>query len=259
MKKIFTLFTATIFTVTVSKAQVTTAMDFNSTDCNSNMVHLFPQLDNGEVVILEFFMNCASCINAGQKITPMFNALAAQYPGYVHYDAFTYNNSMTCTTANSVIIGNGINATVFDSGAAQVAYYGGFGMPTIVVVAGNQHQVLFSHVGFSTSDTTTMGQVIRNFFATGVNEQNAFVSSMNVYPNPSSTNINLNFDLTTAGKVTVQIVDNLGQTVAVKDLGELSAGNYSQVLTTENLTAGSYFVRLQTGESVLTKRIVIAQ
>lgn len=259
MKKIYSILAGLLLAVTVTKGQQTTAMDFYATDCNSNMEHLFSHLDNGEVVILEFFMNCPSCISAGQKITPMYNALAAQYPGYVHYYAFGYNNAMTCTTCTSVITGNGINATVFDSGAAQVAYYGGFGMPTIAVVAGNQHQVLFSNVGFSTNDTTTMGQLIRGYFALGVNEHNANVSAMNVYPNPSDENVNLNFDLSTAGNVSIEIVNSVGEQVSVLNLGELTTGNYARALNTDALASGTYFVRLKTGESVLTKRIVITK
>lgn len=256
MKKAVLAF-ALMFTFVISKAQQTTAMDFTMNDCNGNMHQLFTELDSGEVVILEFFMNCSSCIVAGQKITPMYNDLAAAFPGKVHFWAFAYNNTMTCTSAGNVINNNGINAVPFDSGAAQVAYYGGFGMPTIAVVAGNQHSVLFSNVGFSTSDTTAMGTAIRNFFLTGVGETNATVSHLATFPNPATENVQINYTLTKNSDVTVQVVNTLGQTVRENSLGEVTAGAQTTTLSVADLEPGVYFVRLSTAEGIVSRAVVI--
>lgn len=247
-----------VFTFAFSNAQPTTAMDFTSTDCNGNMHHLYSQLDSGHCVILEFFMNCASCIVAGQTITPMYNNLAASYPGEVHFYAFAYNNTMTCATANSVINGNGINAIPFDSGAAQVAYYGGFGMPTVAVVAGPQHEVLFVNVGFSVSDTTAMGIAIRNFHATiGVGETNSLVSSMSAFPNPASENVQIDYELTENSEVTLQIVNTLGQTVRETQMGEVAQGKHTTNVSVSDLEAGVYFFRIITAEGIVARQVVI--
>lgn len=248
---------ALMFTFVISKAQPTTAMDFTMNDCNGNMHQLFTELDSGEVVILEFFMNCSSCIVAGQAITPMYNNLAAAYPGKVHFFAFAYNNTMSCTSASNVINNNGINAIPFDSGAAQVAYYGGFGMPTIAVIAGNQHSVLFSNVGFSIGDTTTMGTEIRNFFLTGIGETNTTVSSMEAFPNPATENIQITYELTKNSDVTVQIVNTLGQTVRENALGEVTTGMHTTSVSVADLEAGVYFVQLTTAEGIVSRQIVV--
>lgn len=251
---------AFMLTFVAAKAQPTTAMDFTADDCSSGNVHqLFPTLDSGHVCILEYFMNCASCIQAGQTITPMYNALAAQFPGMVHYYAFAYNNTMTCSQCNSVIVGNGVNAIPFDSGATQVAYYGGFGMPTIAVVAGNQHTVLFTHVGFTTSDTTTIGTEIRNFFLNGVGETNSLVSNMNVYPNPACDHVELKFNLVQSSEVTMQIVDPLGQVVREEQMGELTQGEHTTAVSTADLADGMYYMRLQTSEGVVSREIIISE
>jgi hypothetical protein len=259
MKKATFIF-AFIFASILSNAQPTTAMDFTADDCNGNMHNLFTTLDSGEVVILEYFMNCPSCIQAGQKITPMFNSLDAAYPGRVNYYAFTFNNTMTCATANSVISGNGINAVPFDSGAAQVSYYGGFGMPTIVVAAGTSHGVLFSNVGFTLSDTTTMGIQIRNFFATiGVNETVSPVTSMNVFPNPSQDEVQLDYELANNSAVTLQIVNSLGQLVRETPLGEAAQGQHTTTVNVSDLSAGVYCFRMNTAEGVTNRQIIISR
>lgn len=259
MKKLIFSF-ALVLSALVTKAQPTTAVDFTDNDCNGNMHNLFTTLDSGEVVILEYFMNCGSCIQAGQAITPMFNQLAATYPGKVNFYAFAYNNTMTCATANTVIGGNGINAIPFDSGATQVAYYGGFGMPTIAVVAGGFHQVLFVNVGFAIGDTATMAAAIHNFFATiGVGETNSLVSNMEVFPNPAKDNVQLNYTLTQSSDVTVQIVNTLGQIVRETQLGEVAPGAQSTQINTADLDAGTYFFRISTSEGIVARQIMITE
>lgn len=257
MKK-FLLSIALVFTFVISNAQPTTAMDFTDNDCNGNMHNLFTTLDSGEVVILEYFMNCSSCIVAGQTITPMYNQLAATYPGKVNFYAFAYNNTMTCATANSVIVGNGINAIPFDSGATQVAYYGGFGMPTVAVVAGGFHQVLFVNVGFATGDTATMAAAIHNFFATiGVGENNSRVTSMSAFPNPATDNVQIDFELTQNSDVTLQIVNTLGQIVRETQMGEVAQGKHTTNVSVSDLEAGVYFFRITTAEGVVARQVVI--
>lgn len=247
-----------VFTLVAAKAQPVVAMDFTDNDCNGNMHNLYTTLDSGEVVILEYFMNCSSCIVAGQTITPMFNQLAATYPGKVNFYAFAYNNTMTCATANSVINGNGINAIPFDSGATQVAYYGGFGMPTIAVVAGGFHSVLFVNVGFATGDTAVMAAAIHNFFATiGIGENNTNVSSMTTFPNPASENIQINYELADNSDVTFQVVNTLGQTVRETQMGDMAAGNYTTSVSVADLEAGVYFIRMNTTEGIIVRQVIV--
>lgn len=258
MKKLFLFLFVSVFAVSVSNAQQTTAMDFNMDDCNGNMHHLFSELDSNNVVILEFFMNCSSCITAGQKITVLYNQLNAEYPGRVRYYAFNYNDNFSCTVATNWVNNNNINAVPFDSGAVQVAYYGGFGMPTIAVVAGSQHSVLFSNVGFTTSDTTTMGTEIRNFFATtGIAENNHDVAGMQVFPSPASQNVTVRFDMKQSSPVTLLLVNPLGQVVRENAMGETAPGEHSVQLPVTGLPAGVYFVRMSTNEGVINRKLLI--
>ena len=166
MKKLALLFVITsLFTSQFIAAQ-TTAMDFNRMDCNGNHHHLFAELDSNHVAILEFFMNnCNSCIVAGNKIKNMKTPLDAEFPNQIHSYSFAYTNSYSCATVADWVSNNGFATVPMDSGATQVAYYGGFGMPTVVVVGGTNDDVLFSTVGLSTSDTTAMASAIRDFFA----------------------------------------------------------------------------------------------
>jgi len=246
MKTKIYLVIALIFTAVISKAQ-TTAMDFIMDDCDGQMHNLYDELNQNKVVILEFFMtSCSPCINAGSKIEMMVNALNTEFAGYVNYYHFAFNNSYTCATISNWIASNGFNSVPFDSGAAQVAYYGGFGMPTVVVVAGSQHEVLFSNVGFSTNDTTLMGNVIRNYFTAnpvGIFMVHQSAELLSVYPNPASSDALIKLSLNEPASVIVGVVDATGKNVADIDNKNLSSGNFEFTFRTASLPEGIYFLK----------------
>lgn len=245
MKTISTLFTiALMFVCTISKAQ-STAMDFNRMDCNGNMQHLFADLDNNDVAVLEFFMtNCNSCIVAGNKIKPMYDGLEAQHPGKMHAYSIGFNNSYSCATVAGWVTNNGFTTIPMDSGAAQVAYYGGFGMPTVVVVAGANHDVLFSTVGFTTGDTATMGTAIRNFFATtALDALPESVTSFKAFPNPTSSDLTLEMSLKEAANVSFELSNLAGQVVKSISTEKMAAGTFSQTISTTGLAEGLYVLK----------------
>ena len=156
----------------ISMAQ-SPAMDFTMNDCNGNMHNLFSELDQNRVIILEFFMlNCTPCITAGHEVEPLYNQLNSQYNNHLSFYHFGYDDTYTCQQISDWVTTNGFNSTPFDSGAYQAAYYGGFGMPTIVVVAGSNHGVIYSSVGYTLGDSSFIHTSVINYFAahpTGIN------------------------------------------------------------------------------------------
>lgn len=60
------------------KAQcpITEAVDFNTTDCHGNQVHLFDILDNGQNVLIDFFYTtCGPCQQATPKVAEAYTRL----------------------------------------------------------------------------------------------------------------------------------------------------------------------------------------
>lgn len=260
MKKSFYLIAVLLFTFSISKAQQTTAQDFNMTDCaTGNMHHLFATLDSNEVVIMEFFMTCASCVTAGQKIENMLTTLNPQYPGKINWWQLAYTNSYSCTTINDWVSTNSFTSVPFDSGAADVAYYGGFGMPTVVVVAGANHDVIFTDIGWVTSDTTAISSAIHNFFSAlaGTNEVSE-LNSFNVYPNPSSENVIVELNISSASKVQLGLYDLSGKNLPEIFNGNVNEGQLSKTFSVAEFANGIYFLKATINEkSFYTKINVI--
>lgn len=254
MKKILLITIAiTSFATNCLKAQ-TTAVDFNRTDCNGNKHHLFATLDSTQVVVLEFFMiNCTPCITAGKTLEPMLSKLQTQYNGRVKSYKIGYTDSYTCQQVKDWVKTNSFNATPLDSGAAMVAYYGGFGMPSIIVVAGNKHEVLFNNQGFTTKDTTTIGGLIRNFFKeASIVNLTGNLTAFTSYPNPVSSQLTVSLTLKESSTLLFRIVNLQGQIVKELPIGKTSAGAVVQQITVNDIATGTYLLQAKVNGVIAT-------
>ncbi len=258
MKKSLLLFVVVLITITFSKAQ--SAYQFTGLDCNNIPVDLFADLDAGKAVILEFYMpNCGSCPPPAQRIKSMGNKINQTYPGMVKGYAFPYQNSTTCTYSTSWVNSNNLSSfwTPMDSGAYQVAYYGGFGMPTIVLLGGLDHRVMFSTLSFSASDTTIMrDSILALLGSTGINDLSNEINSFEVYPNPANEIVSINIDLKNVSKVLIDVVDISGKQIAIISNEELS-GITSKQFDTSILPNGNYFVRININNKINTQKLSV--
>lgn len=259
MKRILLITGIIASCLAVTNAQVSTAMDFTITDCNSTTHNLYADyLDNEEVVIMEFFMTCASCGVAGQKLDPMFMGLSTQYPGQVNFFAIAYTNSYNCTTINNWRNANTPNALALDSGAAQVSYYGGMGMPTVVVVGGSNHQVIYnSQYDGAPGDTAAIHAAIDNFFATmGTENENSNIQ-FSAYPNPTVDVLNLNLTVLNPVQTSIEMIDLTGKVVKNVSNEMLSAGVHSFAVQTADLSNGIYFIRIQSNGKTVQHKVSV--
>lgn len=257
-KKLLGFFALVLGSLTMN-AQ-TTAMQFAGQDCNGNNVDLFADLNAGKCVVLFYYMpNCGACPPPASSIQTMANNVMNTYPGLVKGYAYPYQNSTTCTYSASWVTNNNLNFYApMDSGATQVAYYGGFGMPTVVLVGGLDHRVMFVTQSFLTSDTTIMRDSILNFLsAVSVNNLPTAISSVNTYPNPANTSVTAEINLTKSSTVTMQIVNILGEVVETVYNGETPAGTLRKEISTATYAEGNYFLRITSDGEVTNQNFTV--
>lgn len=259
MKKVYSLITA-IALVAFANAQ-TTAMDFTQNDCNGNSVNLFELLDQGHVVIIEFFMdNCTPCVTAGNAIEPVFVAQEAAHPGMVHWFHFGFTNSYTCEVVSAWVAEHGFPSTPFTSGASQVSYYGGFGMPTVVVVGGADHDILFTAIGWSSGKQNDVDDTIEAFFGpSAVQEEVTTAVAFTASYAAATQNIQLGMNMQTATQVEIEVFTVDGQLALQSEKLEVAAGESTHTLSAAQLTTGIYIVTVRTGTQVATQRINITK
>jgi len=78
---------------------------------------------------------------------------------------------------------------------------------------------------------------------------------MNVYPNPTSGNVNITVDLPENEDISVSVYNAMGKQVYLVTNGKVSNGSYSVDLSNE--VDGIYFVRMSVNGAIVTKKLVL--
>ena len=253
-----TLFLMVLMTAAaaLSARSQTTSMDFTRTDCDGIEHHLYQELDEGKVVVLEYIMlGCSSCIIATEEVKKVIEPFETSNPGRVKQYIFGFIKNYTCTQLEAWQEEYNLRGTMFEDGSSQVGYYGGMGMPTIVVTATNTHQVLFRKVGFEMSDTTE----IRNAIMAGLQYNPQAIGDdlrakgIRIYPTVFTDRLHVTLPAPMSGKM--QIFDLSGREVAVMEFGNTS----SFEATGLSLRSGLYFVVLAGSEGIIGSMKLIRQ
>jgi hypothetical protein len=76
-------------------------------------------------------------------------------------------------------------------------------------------------------------------------------------PNPSNESVTLKFDLSSTEKVSVNVVNMLGQRVLNLDSQTAAAGQHSINLGTNQLPAGIYLVNVTAGNKTGSVKLIV--
>ncbi|MGE5861224.1 MAG: T9SS type A sorting domain-containing protein, partial [Ignavibacteria bacterium] len=105
------------------------------------------------------------------------------------------------------------------------------------------------------------GTVLRSSFGeVGVRDKNELPTAFSLqqnYPNPFNPGTKIIYSIPQASFVTLKIYDILGNEVATLVNEEKSLGNYEAEFNAANLSAGIYFYKLQAGDFVQTKKMIL--
>lgn len=82
---------------------------------------------------------------------------------------------------------------------------------------------------------------------------------MQNYPNPFNPSTTIAYELPTRAKVLLKVYDMLGREVATLVNGEQTAGRYAQPFNASQFSSGVYFYRLQAGNFVETKKMILVK
>jgi endo-1,4-beta-xylanase len=106
-----------------------------------------------------------------------------------------------------------------------------------------------------------LAQYIKDNPLTGVSETSSKLPSSyklkQNFPNPFNPTTNIQYDIPKTSKVTLKIYDVLGRIVQTLVNTEQKAGNYSVTFNAQNLSSGVYFYRLEAGNYVSAKKLIL--
>lgn len=87
--------------------------------------------------------------------------------------------------------------------------------------------------------------------------ENKAVSTFNVYPNPATENVAIDFSMNTESSVEVTITDLSGKAVYTSNLGNKTVGSHSVNVNTTTFSNGIYVVNFKTANGIITEKLVI--
>lgn len=146
----------------------------------------------------------------------------------------------------------------FSTSTAQASYTA-FSVPVIYALPAvpDTAQLLFVTSGENSSHVNTTLYVDDVFydFSTGIADQK--VESLKLYPNPTSGEATLMFNLEGAQHIDIAIFNTMGQLVKGIYTGNTNGGLNQVQFTTAGLAKGIYWVRLNAGNATQTEKLVV--
>jgi uncharacterized repeat protein (TIGR01451 family) len=91
---------------------------------------------------------------------------------------------------------------------------------------------------------------------TSILENNEIEMNWNIYPNPSTNILNINFQLSSSEKIKVEIYNLYGQKIKTLVHEEFNKGIHQEKIQVETLSNGVYFIQLTIGSSKQVKKFV---
>ena len=249
MKKLLTL--ALIGAAFIAQAQ-TTAVNWTATDCNTVSHTLFNELDAGKVIVFDWVMPCASCVNPSKTAYNVVQGYATSHPGQVLFYMADDLGDASCSTLTNWVntngIGNVANMTIFDNAGNVINEndFGGSGMPHIIVMAGTDHKIYFNKKASAANDATGIQNAINAALTSlGISEVNQI--SFSVSPNPVQKDLVINYAkpvkgivvTSTNGQVVKEVKFENGKTNPTINLAELNAGYYVVKITDSDDKVGT--------------------
>jgi len=93
--------------------------------------------------------------------------------------------------------------------------------------------------------------------ASGINGNNAADLGLNLFPNPATDNVQVNYTLTSETTVTINLYDVTGKLVATDSKGEQVKGRHFAHINTTDLAKGFYTVKVATNFGQSTSKLIV--
>ena len=91
----------------------------------------------------------------------------------------------------------------------------------------------------------------------GVNDKDVTNLDLNLFPNPATDNVQVNYTLSSDTDVTINMYDVTGKLVASESKGEQAHGRHFAHINTANLAKGFYTVKVVTSFGASTSKLIV--
>lgn len=164
-------------------------------------------------------------------------------------DSFTVFKNVNKVITYSVSVGQIIN--LLPSWPGQYVWSNGSSATTQNYMANKDSVIWVKDVYGCLSDTFK----IKTY--TGINEIDLLENKINVYPNPTSGDFNLNFNLVEPASVSVQLISAIGVRTTLYERKKINAGDCFLRFNSKSSVKGIYFLEVEINSVRILKKLVI--
>lgn len=209
-------------------------------------------------------LSAAKSIPVGSNVTAGVGSASD-----VDYFKFSTTKSQKNLKATLTNLPANYDLTLFNNRGNQLATSTNTGIADEAVVYNTSRQSSYylkvSGVSgaFSTSQCYTLQVLISNTtFTANIADASANTDlirgGLNIYPVPASTAITISFDAYAKGQATIAIINQLGQEVYNKQVGVSNGINLNNI-DVSSLKAGVYILKVNNGQGIQTKKLIITK
>ena len=151
-----------------------------------------------------------------------------------------------CDPGSVDLTSSSANGNLWSPGAATTQ--------TITASASGSYSVTVTD-GNGCTSSASVATVVTEEICIGVNES-AVANSLNIFPNPASESLNIEFRSDVATYLQVKMMNSAGQ-VVYSDIQNSFIGNYKNNFSLNGFAAGNYMVQVTTDSGVVNKKVMI--
>ncbi len=173
----------------------------------------------------------------------------------------TFSSYTFAPTAVSGAFVHGLDGTYIDwaSTTAPISHRGQLRKFSVALDTYANQTVFIAFLGNSTDDNLISFDdvMIRGTLSTiGINEKNNDLG-LNLFPNPATENVQVNYTLTAETTVTINLYDVTGKLVSSTSNGSQDQGRHFAHINTADLAKGFYTVKVATSFGQSTSKLIV--
>lgn len=247
-----------------------------ATDSDGNSFDLHEHLQDGQAIILDFMASwCGPCQSSTPEIS-QFIENNGSGNGNVQALAISVEGSDNASVLNGLNWNGGYyeypkfpytaeNNFQYSHYADNHGFNSGGSIPFFVMICPDvnnpemstivKHDVGFASGMFNSYETALDACPTATVDLIELPKEEI---NFNLYPNPATEKVNVDFELQNKNNVTVSVLNTVGQTVVSKNIKE-AAGTQNVQFDTSGLEAGMYLVKVKTKNSEQVKRVSVVK
>lgn len=201
---------------------------------------------------------CSSCLTVALRIK---NVIETYYSANPHVQIMYLDNAgNNCTTTTNWINNNNLIPGISFKYANDYSSPYGYGMPVIAITGGSQHHIFLTTTDVATATETAIHDAIENALleiANNVPANSITSDSFEVFPNPVTSEIIIEFNCSGKQKINFELFDLKGKVVRIYDQMVIPYGKNQINLPISKIESGIYILKASGPNGVLKKQIIV--